>query len=65
MFGTNWPMLSPGRCLSQLDALDLESEARSLYLWENAVRVFGIYPGRAADQRPGLDGGDRSEADPS
>lgn len=42
MFGTNWPMLTPRRCLEQLDALGLDDEARDLYLGGNARRVFKL-----------------------
>jgi hypothetical protein len=40
MFGTNWPMLSPQRALARLDSLDLDDEARALFLGGNAQRVF-------------------------
>ena len=42
LFGTNWPMLSPARCLAQLDALKLDDDARRLFLGGNAARVFGL-----------------------
>lgn len=42
LFGTNWPMLSPARCLAQLDDLKLDGEARRLFLGGNAARVFGL-----------------------
>ena len=42
MFGTNWPMLSPGRCLKQLDALGLNDEQREAFLSGNARRVFNL-----------------------
>jgi hypothetical protein len=42
MFGTNWPMLSPSRCLKHLDALELSDEGRELFLGGNARRVFGL-----------------------
>lgn len=42
LFGTNWPMLAPARCLARLDALDLDDEARALFLGGNARRVFGL-----------------------
>lgn len=42
LFGTNWPMLSPARCLAGLDALKLDDAARSLFLGGNAARVFGL-----------------------
>lgn len=42
MFGTNWPMLSPGRCLAKLDQLGLDDTQRDLFLSGNARRVFGL-----------------------
>jgi predicted TIM-barrel fold metal-dependent hydrolase len=42
MFGTNWPMLSPQRCLEQLDALGLEPQQRQAFLSGNARRVFKL-----------------------
>jgi uncharacterized protein len=42
LFGTNWPMLTPERCLERLDALELDDEARALYLGGNAARIYGL-----------------------
>jgi len=42
MFGTNWPMLSPSRCLAQLDGLELTDDSRAAFLGGNARRVFGL-----------------------
>ena len=42
MFGTNWPMLAPKRCLSGLDRLELSDEAKEMFLAGNARRVFGL-----------------------
>lgn len=42
MFGTNWPMLSPRRCLERLDELGMDDQARELFLGGNARRVFGL-----------------------
>lgn len=42
LFGTNWPMLSPARCLKGLDALGLGDEQQNLFLKENAKRVFKL-----------------------
>lgn len=42
MFGTNYPQLTPSRCLEHLDQLGLDDEARELFLSGNARRVFGI-----------------------
>lgn len=42
MFGTNWPMLSPGRCLEKLDTLGLEAERQEIFLSGTARRVFSL-----------------------
>ena len=42
MFGTNWPMLSAGRCLRQLSDMDFDRETSELFLGENAARVFKL-----------------------
>lgn len=42
LFGTNYPMLTPAQCLKGLDGLGLEEEARELFLWGNAERVFRV-----------------------
>ena len=42
LFGTNYPMLSAARALSQLDRLSLDPETRELFLAGNASRVFKL-----------------------
>ncbi|WP_370328707.1 amidohydrolase family protein [Hyphomonas atlantica] len=42
MFGTNWPMLSPQRCLEGIDALELGDKTRDAFLSGNARRVFNL-----------------------
>jgi len=42
MFGTNWPMLSPARCLERLADLALDAETTRLFLHDNARRVFRL-----------------------
>jgi len=42
MFGTNFPMIMPGDCLQQLPELELNEERQSLFLYENAKRVFNL-----------------------
>ncbi|MEO1015134.1 MAG: amidohydrolase family protein [Pseudomonadota bacterium] len=42
MFGSNWPMLAPARCLKALPDLKLDEEAQSLFLSGNAKRVFKL-----------------------
>jgi hypothetical protein len=42
LFGTNYPMVTAGMCLKDLDSLQLTDEVKKLFLYENAVRVFGL-----------------------
>lgn len=42
MFGTNWPMLSPARCLKEFDSLNLTEVQRDAFLFGNARRVFRL-----------------------
>ncbi|WP_084398106.1 amidohydrolase family protein [Henriciella aquimarina] len=42
MFGTNWPMLSPARCLEHLDGLGLTAAQSDAFLSGNARRVFNL-----------------------
>lgn len=42
LFGTNYPMITPTKCLDDLDRLDLDDETRDLFLGGNARRVFAI-----------------------
>ena len=42
LFGSNWPMIPPQKCIAQLDVLQLPGEARSAFLAENAQRVFKL-----------------------
>ena len=42
LFGSNFPMILPGDCLAQVDALGLDAEARALFLGGNAAQVFGL-----------------------
>ena len=44
LFGSNYPMIPPARCLAGLDALGLDAETREAFLAGNAVRVFGLSP---------------------
>jgi uncharacterized protein len=45
MFGTNHPMITPSKCLENLNDLDLDDEAKSMFLHENACRMFGLASG--------------------
>ena len=42
LFGTNYPMITPGQALRGFDTLDMSPDARELFLGKNAQRVFGI-----------------------
>jgi predicted TIM-barrel fold metal-dependent hydrolase len=42
MFGTNYPMITPGACLAELDLLGLDEEVSELFLHKNAEAVFGL-----------------------
>ena len=42
LFGTNYPMITPSKCLEHLDDLGLDDETKELFLAGNAKRVFGI-----------------------
>lgn len=42
LFGTNWPMLSPARCLEGLDRLELDDDQRRDFLGGTATRIFGL-----------------------
>ena len=42
LFGTNFPMITPQKCLESLPDLELGEEVEKLFLYENAVRVFKL-----------------------
>lgn len=42
LFGSNFPMVQPADCLAQLDTLELDDEAKRLFLGGNAARVFRL-----------------------
>src|SRR3954449_10207766 len=42
LFGSNYPMIPPERALADLETLELDDEARDLFLTGNARRVFGL-----------------------
>jgi predicted TIM-barrel fold metal-dependent hydrolase len=42
MFGSNWPMIAPQKALEDLDALELDDEAKAMFLTGNARRVFSL-----------------------
>jgi predicted TIM-barrel fold metal-dependent hydrolase len=42
LFGTNYPMITAKQALKGLDDLGLDDEARSMFLGENAARIFPV-----------------------
>lgn len=42
MFGTNWPMLSPKKCLEGLSQLGLSAHQQDAFLQGNARRVLQL-----------------------
>ncbi len=42
LFGTNYPMVTAGMCLKDLDALELGDEVEKFFLCKNAKRVFRL-----------------------
>jgi predicted TIM-barrel fold metal-dependent hydrolase len=42
MFGTNWPMLTPRRCLDRIEQLHLDEDGQAAFLAGNAQRVFHL-----------------------
>lgn len=42
LFGSNYPMITPARCLADLDQLGLDDETTELFLAGNARRVFRL-----------------------
>ena len=42
LFGSNYPMIMPGKALAALDSLELDDETRDLFLYKNAQRVYGV-----------------------
>ena len=42
LFGSNFPMITPGAALADIDSLGLDEEVRGLFLADNAARVYGL-----------------------
>ena len=42
LFGTNYPMITPAKCLEDLDGLELSQEVRDLFLYKNAKSLFDV-----------------------
>jgi uncharacterized protein len=42
LFGSNFPMLTPGQCLASLDELELDVDSRKAFLGGNAARLLKL-----------------------
>ena len=42
LFGSNWPMIAPAKCLQGLDALGVDDDVRQDFLHGNAERVYRL-----------------------
>ncbi|MCP4125201.1 MAG: amidohydrolase [Bacteroidetes bacterium] len=42
LFGTNFPMITPSKCLKDLPAHELDPKTEQAFLFQNAVDVFGL-----------------------
>jgi predicted TIM-barrel fold metal-dependent hydrolase len=42
MFGSNYPMITPAECLTDLETLGLKSDAAEDFLVNNAKQVFKL-----------------------
>jgi predicted TIM-barrel fold metal-dependent hydrolase len=42
LWGSDYPFLSPERCLAELDDLDLPAEVMTTVLHDNAARILGL-----------------------
>lgn len=42
LFGSNYPMITPAKCLEDFESLELDEDIKSLFLYDNARRVFNI-----------------------
>ena len=42
LFGTDYPVLAFGRTMNEIDQLQLNPEAKRLFLRDNALRVYGL-----------------------
>jgi len=42
LFGTNYPMITPSKCLESIDDLQLEDDVKELFLFRNAERIFKL-----------------------
>ncbi|MFT4974458.1 MAG: putative TIM-barrel fold metal-dependent hydrolase [Myxococcota bacterium] len=44
VFASDWPMIMPADCISQIDELGLDAEARRMFLHDNAAKIFKLSP---------------------
>jgi len=42
LFGTNYPMITPAKCLEHLHELNLDTDIAPKFLYENALKVFNM-----------------------
>jgi len=42
LFGSDWPMISPERWLSDFEKIEIKDEVRPLILKDNAARLLGL-----------------------
>ena len=42
LFGSNWPMISPSRCLADLHLLGFSEQTLDYFVEKNAVKVFKL-----------------------
>ena len=49
LFGTNYPMITPTKCLAKLPELELGTDIQDKFLFQNANRVFKLIRGYTAD----------------
>jgi uncharacterized protein len=42
LWGSDYPFFTPGRCLAELEALDLPAEAMTALLHDNPARILGL-----------------------
>jgi uncharacterized protein len=51
LFGSDWPMITPERWLSDFEKINIKDEVRPLILKENAMRLLGV-TGGSAEAKP-------------
>lgn len=52
LFGTDWPLLDPVRCMREVDGLDLRPAPKQKLLRENAIRVFNLDESKLGSAAP-------------